>query len=62
VPQSPHARGVPVHTGSAAVSPDAEAKTDSFFSSFVEPQWGHGVPSQRVERTNTSLSRSQSAQ
>jgi|GEM_PF-6626407 len=33
-----------------------EAKTLSFLASFFEPQWGHCVPSQFVERTRISLS------
>ena len=40
----------------------AEAKTDSFLASLVEPQWGQGVPFQFVDRTSTSLSFRQFAQ
>ena len=36
----------------------AEANTDSFFSSFTDPQWGHLVPFQSLDRTRISLSRS----
>ena len=33
-----------------------DAKTENFLVSFLEPQLGHGVPSQSLERTRTSLS------
>jgi hypothetical protein len=33
-----------------------EAKVENFFSSRVEPQWGHGTPFQSLDRTSTSLS------
>ena len=39
-----------------------EAKVENFFASFFDPQCGQGVPFQRLERTNTSLSRSQPSQ
>jgi len=39
-----------------------EANTESFFESFDEPQCGHFVPSQSLERTRISLSFSQAAQ
>jgi hypothetical protein len=35
-----------------------DANTDSFFSSFVEPQCGHFAPFHLLERTRISLSRS----
>jgi hypothetical protein len=38
------------------------AKTDSVLDSFFEPQCGHGVPSQRLDRTSNSKSFSQSEQ
>jgi hypothetical protein len=41
---------------SPPLSPELEAKTDNFLASLVEPQFGQAVPSQFVERTNTSLS------
>jgi hypothetical protein len=44
-----------------AEDPD-EAKTESFFSSFVEPQCGHFAPFQRLERTRISLSLSHFSQ
>lgn len=34
----------------------AEAKTENFFSSFVEPHCGHLAPFQLLERTRISLS------
>jgi hypothetical protein len=33
-----------------------EAKTDNFFSRRVDPQWGHFVPFQSLDRTRISLS------
>jgi hypothetical protein len=36
--------------------PPLEANTESFFASLVEPQCGHFVPVQSLERANTSLS------
>jgi hypothetical protein len=47
--------GLPSQDG-ADSSPAPAAKTDNFFSSFVEPHFGHGVPSQLVVGTNISLS------
>jgi hypothetical protein len=41
---------------SAAASPLEDANTENFFDSFAEPQWGHFVPSQLLERTSISLS------
>jgi hypothetical protein len=57
----PQECGVPVQlgTGAALVLPAvADAKVENFFSSLVEPQRGHFVPSQLLERTRISLSRS----
>lgn len=42
--------------------PPDEAKTDNFFSSRVDPHFGHRVPFHSLERTSTSLSASQAAQ
>jgi len=58
VPHMPQEWGVPVQEGAGSEPPPLtlEAKTESFFESFVEPQWGHGVPSQWLERTRISLS------
>jgi hypothetical protein len=51
----PQELGLPVQAG--ASSPVLlEAKTDSFFDSFVEPQAGHLLPFQSLERTRISLS------
>jgi hypothetical protein len=53
----PHAPGLPLHAASESPPPLVlEAKTESFFESLGEPQWGHGVPSQSLERTRISLS------
>ena len=42
---------------SLALSPPlAEANTESFLTSFDEPQWGHLLPTQSLERTRISLS------
>ncbi len=42
--------------GAGSASPPEEAKTENFFWSLVEPQWGQGVPFQSAERTRSSLS------
>jgi hypothetical protein len=34
----------------------AEAKVENFFSSFVDPHFGHFVPFQSLERMRISLS------
>jgi len=39
-----------------------DANVENFFSSFVEPQCGHFVPFQLLERTRISLSRSHFSQ
>jgi hypothetical protein len=59
-PQQPHELGMPVHDGASLVllPPPDDAKTESFLTSFVEPQCGHLVPFQSLERTRISLSRS----
>jgi hypothetical protein len=57
VPQRPQELGTPEQAGASPAFPSIfEAKTENFFSSRVEPQCGQGVPSQFVERTNSSLS------
>ena len=59
----PQELGVPVQTGaSPPPSALADAKTESFFASFVEPQRGHFVPFQSLERTRISLSLSHFSQ
>lgn len=55
----PHECGVPVQLGAGAepVGPVvADANVENFFSSLVEPQCGHFVPSHLLERTRISLS------
>jgi hypothetical protein len=58
VPHIPHERGLPEQEASAPPLPPLtlEANTEKFFVNFVEPQCGHFVPSQLLERTSTSLS------
>jgi hypothetical protein len=56
VPHIPQERGLPEQEAGSAVSPPLEEKTDNFFASFFDPHFGHGVFSQRVERTRISLS------
>jgi hypothetical protein len=58
----PQDRGVPEQAGASAASPPLDANTESFFSSFAEPQCGHAVHFQSVVRTSTSLSRLHSPQ
>jgi hypothetical protein len=60
----PQERGLPEQLGAgvAAASPLLDAKTESFFCNFFEPQCEHLVPFQSLERTSTSLSRRQSLQ
>lgn len=58
MPQRPQEWGVPVQAGASPLSlpPVEEAKTENFLESRVEPQFGHRVPFQSLERTRTSLS------
>jgi hypothetical protein len=55
----PQEWGVPVQLGAGA-APTGPAREDAnvenFFSSLLEPQCGHFVPSQLLERTRISLS------
>jgi hypothetical protein len=53
----PQEWGVPEQDGSEVSPATFEANTENFLESFVEPQCGHAVPSQLVERTRISLSR-----
>jgi hypothetical protein len=65
VPHIPQDFGTPEQAGpDSAAPPEAEvdAKVENFLWSFVEPHRGQGVPSQLVERTNTSLSASHASQ
>ena len=52
----PQLEGVPEHEGADSLPPAVEATTENFFASLDEPQCGHFVPSQLLERTITSLS------
>ena len=62
VPHMPQERGLPEQVGASCAAPFVEANTESFFSSFTDPQRGHFVPSHALERTRISLSRSQPVQ
>jgi len=44
------------HAPASALPPALDAKVENFFSSRAEPQWGHLVPDQSLERTRISLS------
>jgi hypothetical protein len=59
MPQEP---GLPLQEASAFSPPVLDANTESFFVSLVEPQCGHLVPSQALDRTSISLSFSHFAQ
>jgi len=59
----PQECGVPLQLGgSPAPAAEAEAKVENFLDNFSEPQCGHLVPCQSLDRTRTSLSRSHFAQ
>jgi hypothetical protein len=58
----PQERGLPVQTGASFAPPVVEANTENFFFSFGEPQCGHLVPFDLLERTRISLSRSHFSQ
>jgi hypothetical protein len=55
---------VPVQAGAGAAPLFAvdEANVENFFSILAEPQCGHFVPVQLLERTRISLSRSHFSQ
>jgi hypothetical protein len=55
---------VPLQDGAWLLSlvPPEEAKTESLLESLLEPQCGHLVPFQALERTRISLSRSHFSQ
>jgi hypothetical protein len=56
VPHIPQERGVPEHSAAGALwLATLEAKVEKPFFSLVEPQFGHFVPFQLLERTSTSL-------
>jgi hypothetical protein len=52
----PQELGTPLQDGAAPSPLTLDAKVENFFASFVEPQCGHFVPSQLLERTRISLS------
>jgi hypothetical protein len=57
VPHIPQELGLPEQESAPEDSPPAaEAKTEIFLASLVEPHLGQAVPSQRLERTSNSLS------
>ena len=56
VPHNPQDFGCPVQTGAASFPAVLDAKTDNFFLSFAEPQFGHLVPCHSVVRARISLS------
>ena len=59
----PHELGTPEQDGASPLPPAvADAKVENFLDNCLDPQCGQGVPSQRLERTSTSLSFSQLAQ
>jgi len=64
VPHAQHDLGLVLQAGTAPVvlPAEADAKTESLLASFFEPQCGHAVPSQWLERTRISLSRSHFSQ
>jgi hypothetical protein len=62
VPHMPQELGVPVQDGPSLPEPAEDANTDSFFESFTDPQCGHLVPFQSLDRTKISLSFSQALQ
>jgi hypothetical protein len=51
----PHELGVPVHDGALSLALP-EANKENFFDNLGEPQRGHFVPFQSLERTKISLS------
>ena len=61
-PQQPPPPFMPQGGASPPLAATFEAKTDSFLLSLIDPQCGHAVPCQRVERTRISLSFRQSPQ
>jgi hypothetical protein len=61
-PRLSQAEASPAQPASLPLLLLAEANTDNFFKSLTEPQCGHGVPFQLLERTRISLSLSHFAQ
>jgi hypothetical protein len=59
----PQEWGLPLQEGSEEAEPlTVEANVENFLASLVEPQRGHLVPVQSLERTRISLSLSHFAQ
>ena len=58
----PHDLGTPVQAGPDSFPAAVDAKVEKLLFSFEEPQCGHFVPFQFVERTSTSLSFPQAEQ
>jgi hypothetical protein len=53
----PQELGTPLHEDAGVVAPAvADAKVENFLASWVEPQCGHFVPCQSLDRTRISLS------
>jgi hypothetical protein len=52
----PQELGFPEQDGASDSPLPLDVNTENFFASLVEPQCGHFVPSQLLERTSTSLS------
>jgi len=62
-PQLPHPPPPPALPADLLLLLSAfDAKVENFFASLAEPQWGHFVPFQSLERTRISLSRSHLSQ
>jgi hypothetical protein len=62
VPHIPQELGTPVHESPPLDPAMAEANEENFFSIFAEPQFGHLVPVQSLDRKSISLSLSHFAQ
>jgi len=56
VPQRPHDFGTPEQVGALSCPLTDDAKVESLFVNFFEPQLGQGVPCHSLERTKISLS------
>jgi hypothetical protein len=58
----PHDFGLPLHAGAALSPATEEANVENFLASLSEPQCGHFVPFQSLERRSISLSLSHFSQ
>jgi len=58
VPHIPQELGIPEQATPVSPAPVLAAKVENFLFNFAEPQCGQIVPSQWLERTKISLSRS----